>query len=115
MWSVELEPEVESWIDELPIADFAAVVARVERLAERGSRLRMPASRSLGEGLFELWFDLHRVAQRITYYFASGRRIVLLTVFRKQRQSEHVEVRRARQAMARCIEEGHTPDDEENR
>ena len=113
MWSVELEPEVEAWIGNLPVADFAMVVARVERLAERGNQLRMPASRSLGEGLFELRFDLHRTSQRITYYFGSGRRIVLLTVFRKQRQNERHEVKRARQAMTRCIDEGHTADDEE--
>ena len=75
--------------------------------------LRMPASRSLGDGLFELRFDFGRVARRITYYFAPARRIVLLTVFRKQRQNERAEVRRARQAMERCIAEGHTA--EENR
>jgi hypothetical protein len=34
-------------------------------------------------------------------------------VFRKQRQNERAEVRRARQAMERCIAEGHTA--EENR
>ena len=47
----------------------------------------MPLSKSLGEGLFELRFYLDRVAQRITYFFAGERRIVLLTEFRKQRMS----------------------------
>ncbi len=112
MWMVELEPEVEQWINRLPVPDFAATLPHVERLAERGSQLRMPASRSLGDSLFELRFDLTRVAWRITYFFATDRRIVLLTVFRKQRQNERHEVQRARQAMNRCITEGHTVEED---
>ena len=114
MWSVELEREVEAWIEELSPKEFATVLAHVERLAERGNRLRMPASRSLGDGLFELRFDLGRVARRITYYFVPGpgQRIVLLTTFRKQRQNERAEVGRARSAMDRCIAEGHTAEEE---
>lgn len=114
MWTVELESEVEQWMDRLSVAEFAATLPHVERLADRGNQLRMPASRSLGEGLFELRFDLARVSWRITYFFASDRRIVLLTVFRKQRQNERREVQRARLAMNRCITEGHTVE-EDNR
>jgi len=73
----------------------------------------MPHSRSLGGGLFELRFDLDRVAWRITYWFAPAGRVVLLTVFRKQRMSERVEIDRARQAMERCIEEAHTAEGDE--
>jgi hypothetical protein len=62
MWSVELEPEVESWLDDLVVKEFATVLAHVDRSAERGSQLRMPASRSLGQGFFELRFDLGRSA-----------------------------------------------------
>jgi hypothetical protein len=115
MWSVELEPEVEAWLDTLPIKEFAIVLAHVERLAEQGNQLRMPASRALSDGLFELRFDLARTARRITYYFASGpgRRIVLLTTFRKQRRNERAEVQRARQAMARCIAQGHTAEEDD--
>ena len=73
----------------------------------------MPHSKSLGEGLFELRFYLDRVAQRITYFFAGERRIVLLTEFRKQRMSEHGEIARARTPMARCIREGHTAEEDD--
>lgn len=62
MWSVELEPEVEQWIDALNVSEFAVVLAHVERLADRRNVLRMPASRALGDGLFELRFDLVRTA-----------------------------------------------------
>ena len=113
MWSVEVESEVEKWIDSLPVKEFATVLAAVERLSERGSQLRVPASRSLGEGLFELRIDVGRTQRRITYYFADGRRIVLLTAFRKQRQTERVEIRRARQAMRRRMAEGHTAEEDD--
>ena len=113
MWSVELEPEVEHWMIQLTVRDFASVLPHVERLSERGKLLRMPASRALGDGLFELRFDLLRVAWRITYFFATGRRIVLLTVFHKQRQNERAEMQRARWAMTRCINEGHTAEEDD--
>jgi hypothetical protein len=111
MWEVELEPEVEEWLDSITITEFASVLAHIERLAERGNTLRMPASRALGDGLFELRFDLMRVTWRITFFFAGAKRIVLLTVFRKQRMNERREVERARVAMARCIAEGHTAEE----
>ena len=84
----------------------------IERLAERGNRLRMPASKPLGDGLFELRFDLGPVAWRIPFFFATGRRIVLLTVFRKQRMNERTEITRARAAMVLCIAEGHTAEED---
>lgn len=73
----------------------------------------MPALRALGDGLFELRFDVLRVAWRITYFFSTGRCIVLLTVFHKQRQNERTEVQRARWAMNRCITEGHTAEEDD--
>jgi DNA-binding XRE family transcriptional regulator len=66
-------------LDGLTSAELATVAFHVDRLAERGSTLRMPYSRSLGEGLFELRFDVGRVARRITFFFPSAGRIVLLT------------------------------------
>ncbi|MGZ0219034.1 MAG: type II toxin-antitoxin system RelE/ParE family toxin [Acidimicrobiales bacterium] len=113
MWDIELEPEVEQWIDELTVKEFATALPHIERLASRGNQLRMPASRSLGDGLFELRFDLRRTARRVTYFFAADRRIVLLTVFRKQRQNERAEVRRARKAMTRCIAKNHTAEEDQ--
>ena len=111
--AIELEPEVERWLDELPPRQFGSVAFHLDRLAAEGSTLRMPVSRSLGEGLFELRFDLDRQAFRVTYYFAAGRRIVLLTVFRKQRMNERHEINRAREAMTRCIREGHTVEEDD--
>lgn len=113
MWVVELEPEVKQWLEQLRPKDFAAVLPHVERLAQRGNQLRMPASKPLGDGLFELRFDMARTAWRMPFFFASNRRIVLLTVFRKQRMNERQEIIRARAAMERCISEGHTAEEDD--
>lgn len=111
-WAVELEPEVEQWLDTLSPTEFALTLPHIERLAERGNRLRMPASKPLGDGLFELRLDLGPVAWRIPFFFVAGRRIVLLTVFRKQRMNERTQITRARAAMARCIAVGHTAEED---
>jgi hypothetical protein len=46
-----------------------------------------------------LRFHLDRQAVRITYWIASGRRIVLLTVFIKTRMRKDREIERARRAL----------------
>jgi len=112
-WSLELEPEVEQWLTGLGPRQFAVAASRIDDLAERGTGVRMPRSRALGSGLFELRFEVNRAATRVTYFFPGDRRIVLLTVFRKQRQNERAEVDRARRAMARCVAQRHTADEED--
>jgi hypothetical protein len=78
-------------------------------LSERGVALREPHTRQLRRGLGELRFHLgpQSDAVRFSYWIGPGRRIVLLTVFRKQRQHERAEIERAAAAMRRCIDEGH--------
>lgn len=71
-------------------------VVVIDRLAALGSSARMPLSRSLGDGLFELRFTLGPTARRITYRFTKDSRIILLTTFRKQRNNECSEITRAR-------------------
>lgn len=65
---------------------------------------RMPLSKSLGGGLFELRFTLGSTARRITYRFMKDGRIILLTTFRKQRNNERNEIIRARKAAEACAE-----------
>jgi hypothetical protein len=63
--------------------------------------------------LRELRFHLDGRPVRVTYWIASGRRIVLLTVFTKTRMREVAEVERARRAMTRCMTEEHTVEDDD--
>ncbi|MFJ1585493.1 type II toxin-antitoxin system RelE/ParE family toxin [Streptomyces sp. NPDC088197] len=67
-----------------------------------------PYSRHLGGKVRELRFVMDGNAVRVTYWLAPGRRIVLLTVFRKTRQREDAEVERAQQAQKVC-EADHGP------
>ena len=102
---LELHDEVVVWMRSLDGAEWDRTVVVIDRLAALGSTARMPLSRSLGDGLFELRFSLGPTARRITYRFTKNGRIVLLTTFRKQRNNERNEVTRARQSAAVCARE----------
>jgi len=56
----------------------------------------------------DLRFHLLAQQTRVTYWLAPGRRIILLTVFRKTRNAEVAEVARALQAQKAC-ESDHRP------
>jgi hypothetical protein len=70
---VELEAhdEVVEWFDSLSQDEWERVLILVDRLVGLGSHARMPLSRSLGDGLFELRFTLGPTARRITYRFGT--------------------------------------------
>jgi hypothetical protein len=59
-----------------------------------------------------LRFHLGGQAVRVTYWIASGRRIVLLTVFLKTRMRQTREIERAQRALKRCIAAAHTAEDD---
>lgn len=111
--TVELEPEVGEWYHKLDRHRRAQAFFHFELLEDRGTSLGMPYTRQLDGKLWELRFHCGDVQQRVTYWIAADRRIVLLTVFRKTRSNEAAEVRRAKRAMVRCQAENHTPDEEE--
>ena len=98
-WRVVLFPEVAEWVASLTPQDTKIVQRMIAMLEERGNALRMPHSRPLGAGLFELRFDLRRgtVAQRVTYFFDGN--VVAITTFQKTRQVETDQIARARRAM----------------
>lgn len=80
------------------------------------TRASIWANRSPGQlrgKLRELRFYLGRTQTRISYYIATGRRIILLTVFSKSRPREHREIDRAWKAMQTCVSEGHVAEEEE--
>lgn len=107
-YTVEIEPEVRLWLENLPPHQYVIVEQKVDRLADHATTLGEPYSRHLGGKLRELRFDLDGHARRITYWLAPGRHIVLLTTFRKARMRETAEVERAQVAQAAC-EAWHEP------
>jgi len=87
---------VESWPVDV-LADYARLV---ELLAEYGPSLRLPHSRALGDGLFELRPRGRSGAGRALYCFLSGKRIVVLHAFlKKTQQAPDRELRLARKRM----------------
>lgn len=99
---IEAHDEIVEWFDELSQNEWERTLVVIDRLASLGSKARMPFSRSLGEGLFEVRFTLGSTARRITYRFTKDNRIILLTTFRKQRNNERAEVTRARKIAQDC-------------
>jgi hypothetical protein len=111
--SIELEPEVRDWLEELEGTEFGHAAFYVDLLAERGVLLSEPYTKQLDGKLRELRFDLGRQAIRITYWIAPGRRIILLTVFAKTKDRDRAQVARAKKAMLSCMQAEHYVDEEE--
>jgi len=77
-----VKAEIDSWPDGI-LADFARIV---ELLLEFGPSLRMPYSRAMGRGLFELRARGKEGLGRSFYCFAAGKRVVILHAFLKKTQ-----------------------------
>jgi hypothetical protein len=114
--TVELEAEVAEWVQGLPPGEFGRAEFYIDLLAARGPLLDQPYSRQLRGKLRELrlYLGSRGDAVRISYFIAPGRRIILLTVFRKQRTQERAEIERAHRAMQRCMREHHGADENGN-
>lgn len=110
--TVELEPEARDWVEALSTEYYARAAFYVDLLAKEGPLLGEPYTRQLDGKLRELRFHLDGDAIRVTYWIAPGRRIVLLTVFRKTRMRERQEIERARRAFRRCVEQEHSVDED---
>lgn len=98
-WEVELQSEVKNWIPTLPKDDQGIVTRNIDRLEEKGNLLTHPYTSQLKSKLRKLRFHLSTGQQRITYFIAPERKIILLTVFRKTKQRETKEINRAIRAM----------------
>ncbi|HEY3087787.1 MAG TPA: type II toxin-antitoxin system RelE/ParE family toxin [Jatrophihabitantaceae bacterium] len=109
LYEVEIEPEVRAWLEGLSDRDFGRVDFLVGLLAEQAETLSEPYTRHLAGKVRELRFRLLQQQTRVTYWLAPGRRVVLLTIFRKTRRAESAEVERAVQAQKTCeAEHGRT-------
>jgi phage-related protein len=88
--------EIESWPVDV-LADYARLV---ELLIEYGPSLRLPHSRSLGEGLFELRPRSRTGIGRAFYCFMVGKRVTVLHAFiKKTQQTPDRELRLARKRL----------------
>ena len=91
-----VKTEIENWPDGV-LADYARIV---ELLMEFGPHLRMPHSRALGDGLFELRPRVREGIGRVFYCFVMIRRIVILHAFvKKTQETPERELKLARKRM----------------
>jgi phage-related protein len=85
--------EIESWPVDI-VADYAHLL---ELLAEHGPNLRLPHSRALGDGLFELRPRGGVGTGRALYCFLIGKRVVIVHAFiKKTQQTPDKELKLAR-------------------
>ena len=91
-----VKAEIEGWPDGI-LADYARLV---ELLMEFGPNLRMPHSRAMGGGLFELRPRGREGIGRAFYCFVVGQRVVILHAFvKKTQETPEQELRIARRRM----------------
>jgi putative addiction module killer protein len=99
--SEEKRGPVWEWLQGLPRAQKDTVVRKLSILELCGNTLRMPTSRALGAGLFELrekGFGL-----RLYYGFLGGR--VVLLVAGGDKGSQQRDIRTARQRLNQALED----------
>ena len=75
-----VQAEIESWPDGI-LADYARLM---ELLMEFGPGIKMPHSKAMGKGLFELRPKGREGTGRAFYCFLVGRRIIILHAFIKK-------------------------------
>jgi phage-related protein len=87
MWQVQyfnerVQKEIEAW----PVGLYADFLRLVQMMERHGADLRMPHSRSMGQGLFELRCRGKEGIGRVFYCTMVGREIVILHSFIKKTQ-----------------------------
>ena len=88
--------EIEGW----PVGVLADYARLVELLAEFGPDLRMPHSRALGSGLFELRPRGREGIGRALYCYLVAERVIVLHAFvKKSRAMPEIDLRLARRRM----------------
>lgn len=89
-------PSFEAW----PVDVLANYAHLVELLQEHGPNLRLPHSRSMGGGLFELRPKGRSGIGRAFYCFLVGRRVVVVHAFiKKSQQTPDRELETARKRL----------------
>ena len=95
-FNARVQTEIESW----PVGILADYARLIEILIEFGPDLRMPHSKSMGNGLFELRPRGREGIGRALYCYVIGERVVILHGFVKRtRATPEREIKIARNRM----------------
>jgi putative addiction module killer protein len=85
---------IEKWADKLTDEQLEAVTKELKVLEDAGNTLRLPQSKPLGQGLFEL--RERRYGYRIYYTFHGKQVIILLAAGDKASQTRDIKIARER-------------------
>jgi phage-related protein len=91
--------DIQSWVNKMPAGIRATYARYTELLMEFGLDLRMPHSKAMGSGLFELRPKGKEGIARIFYCMLVGKKIVMLHGFIKKSQetpSRELKIAKAR-------------------
>ena len=77
---------VEEFLDSLPAKMRIKAIDSLDLLEEYGNQLRLPYSKALNDGLFELRIKFASDISRIFYFFFVGNKIVVTNGFIKKTQ-----------------------------
>jgi putative addiction module killer protein len=94
-WKIRYFESVEVWLDQLDSHRLKAVAKELRLLELCGNNLRLPHSRSLGQGLFEL--REKRYGLRLYYVFQKNKTICLLHAGGKSAQIKDIVIAKTRQ------------------
>lgn len=95
-WAVDYwsdgKKSVEDWFEELDQEHLRSITKEIKMLEEIGNELRMPHSKALGEGLFEL--RERRYGYRVYYGFHGKQIIIVLAAGDKKSQDRDIKIAR---------------------
>jgi putative addiction module killer protein len=81
---------IEKWLDKLTKEQFTYVAEELDILEQLGNNLKLPHSRALGKGLFEL--RERQFGYRLYYCFKENKIIILLAAGDKKSQEKDIKV-----------------------
>lgn len=80
------EQPVSDFLDSLDNKMAAKLIGLMDVLEEKGTELRLPYSKSMGEGIFELRCKQGSNITRVLYFFYEGKIIIVTNGFVKKTQ-----------------------------
>lgn len=100
-WTISyFNEQVRKEISDWPVGLYADFLRLISLIEEHGADLRLPHSRAMGEGLFELRCKGKEGAGRAFYCTMIGRRIIILHSFiKKTQQTPDLELKIARRRL----------------
>ena len=100
-WTISyFNEQVRKEISDWPVSIYADFLRLISLMEEHGADLRLPHSRAIGEGLFELRCKGKEGVGRAFYCTMIGRRIIILHSFiKKTQQTPDLELKTARRRL----------------